>query len=161
MSDPSWIYYRRWLVKQIRKHNYNSFIELGVLKGDTIKYLYDNITDLKLTGVDHWKTKPHVWERLCESDVGKDSRVRLIKENTKTAHRHIPNNSTDIIFIDAGHRYHDVVEDITNWMPKLKREGTLCGHDIFMDPVRSAVLDTIGEVDMLPFPENIWVKKYD
>lgn len=41
----------------------------------------------------------------------------------------IPDNSLDICFIDADHRYINVKEDIRLSIPKVKETGILCGHD--------------------------------
>jgi hypothetical protein len=41
----------------------------------------------------------------------------------------IPDNSLDICFIDADHRYPSVKEDIKLCIPKVKETGILCGHD--------------------------------
>lgn len=41
----------------------------------------------------------------------------------------IENNSVDIVYIDADHRYSSVVKDIKSWAPKVKYGGILSGHD--------------------------------
>lgn len=35
----------------------------------------------------------------------------------------------DLIFIDADHSYRVVKEDITAWLPKVRKDGVLSGHD--------------------------------
>lgn len=37
--------------------------------------------------------------------------------------------SIDLLFIDGDHRYSQVSKDIELWMPKIKPDGILCGHD--------------------------------
>jgi hypothetical protein len=41
----------------------------------------------------------------------------------------VAQNSADLIFIDADHRYSKVKSDILQWYPKLKRGGVISGHD--------------------------------
>ena len=42
-------------------------------------------------------------------------------------------NSIDFLFLDAGHEYEDIIEDMTAWYPKVKPGGIIAGHDYYPD----------------------------
>jgi len=41
----------------------------------------------------------------------------------------IPDESVDFLFIDGDHRYTQFKKDVQNWYPKIKKGGTISGHD--------------------------------
>jgi FkbM family methyltransferase len=57
--------------------------------------------------------------------------ITIIKEKSQLAHRSIPNNSIDFIFIDGDHSYNGVTSDIKNYLPKLKYNGVIAFHDYY------------------------------
>lgn len=61
--------------------------------------------------------------------------------------------SVDLVFVDADHSYAGVVRDLRAWRPKLKRGGTMAGHDWGWVGVRVAVRETYGRVGRF---ETIW-----
>ena len=98
----------------------------------------------------------------------------------------IPDNSLDICFIDADHRYTNVYNDIKMLLPKIKKGGFICGHDLedinlaitSFDPewlekdyvngahwgVIKAVYDHFGnDIQVIPDPMGqkipIWIKQ--
>lgn len=48
-------------------------------------------------------------------------------------------NYFDFIYIDANHSYDFVLEDLCNWMSRLKEGGILSGHDYNLPDVKRAV----------------------
>lgn len=85
----------------------------------------------------------------------------LLKMSSEDAANFLGNQQFDFIFIDAGHSYEDVKKDIALWRQKVKRGGTLLGHDFRRgDPhtegVDRAVLEMIGEPDGVV--GTIWYK---
>lgn len=57
-------------------------------------------------------------------------------------------DSVDFLFIDAGHQYWEVYNDIEKWLPKIKPGGYISGHDygnLTDDPVKKAVDNHFGD----------------
>lgn len=44
----------------------------------------------------------------------------------------VPDDSVDLVYIDAGHSYESVKNDLTAWFPKAKRGGVIAFHDYLM-----------------------------
>lgn len=58
-------------------------------------------------------------------------------------------NSLDFVFIDANHHYEGVKQDIVKWLPKVKNNGIIAGHDY--NPISwPGVIKAVHEC----FPEN-------
>ncbi len=55
--------------------------------------------------------------------------VTIIEGKSQEVYIQIPDESIDICFIDASHKYQDVSLDIDNYFRKVKRSGIICGHD--------------------------------
>jgi hypothetical protein len=59
-------------------------------------------------------------------------------------------NSVDVIFIDAGHSYDSVIQDIKSWLPKIKDGGIMSGHDYnSWSGVNKAVNEIFDKVDKI------------
>lgn len=74
-------------------------------------------------------------ERYYRITLGKmalfGDRVRIIREMSVDAAKHIDNNSLDFVYIDASHNYESVMADLEAWVPKVKFGGVIAGHDFF------------------------------
>ena len=72
------------------------------------------------------------------------------------------NESLDFVFIDAAHDYENVLLDIQNWFPKVKKGGVIAGHDITYHEVQRAVSEYSLENGIeiqVNFDEDIWFYK--
>jgi|TARA_R100001460_G_scaffold505_1_gene2466 predicted O-methyltransferase YrrM len=56
------------------------------------------------------------------------------------------NDSVDYIMVDGAHEYEPVMDDITNWYPKLKETGVMFGDDFGLEAVRQATKDALPKV---------------
>jgi len=70
---------------------------------------------------------------------------------------HVPDESLDCLYIDCCHEYVCVKKDLDAWMPKVKKGGLVCGHDIANNQygVRRAVDEVTGGKWTL-IPEQGW-----
>lgn len=70
--------------------------------------------------------------------------VRLASTEAATAYA---DNSIDVVYLDAGHSYSEVLADLHAWYPKVKPNGIIAGHDfVFDNPVsRDGVVRAVCE----------------
>jgi len=127
---------------------YDSYVELGVWKGDSISYmakrLKEKSKEVKIYGVDlfdRWDCQnksikndiKFIYEIYNKNlvDDGVRDMIIDIKDYSWNAASQFDDRSVDFVFIDADHSYESVKKDIIAWMPKVKHKGLLAGHDYF------------------------------
>jgi len=139
-----------WLVDMINKYEYTMGAEIGAATGITTTHLLDCCPTIeRLAIVDIWKPVAPIshksgWGRNDMEDVFRakfqdDPRVDIFKGMSWAMAEDVKDEVLDFIFIDAGHDYESVKKDILAWYNKLKPGGLLCGHDINLEGVRTAV----------------------
>lgn len=93
-------------------------------------------------------------KRIFEENMrsmNSSNNVELINKKSKDAVNDFADNSLDVVFLDADHRYEYIKEDIKLWLPKVKPTGLLCGHDcevVVKDGVNS-LLDMYKDEDTI------------
>lgn len=158
-----------------KMNNWKKGAELGVWKGRTFKHLLKTIPDLKLIGVDLYAPQPenngpekwvagengHEWNHgqyyremidFCRSVNDRGVIYRMYTHEAATL---IKDNSLDFVFIDADHSYEGVKRDLKDWIPKVKKGGYVCGHDIDWKGVHKALTEVFGD-DFYEQSDNVW-----
>lgn len=158
------------LQKLIIDRNVKRFAEIGVFKGRTIRNLLKRNSRKIIKdyiAIDPWKrlreimpnesslaltTKDHEWDGLykivCKNMVD-FNQLRVMRLSSYDASLLFPDNYFDLIFIDADHIYQEVKRDIDLWLPKVKSDGVLCGHDCGgnYEGVEKAIVEKFGKIE--------------
>jgi hypothetical protein len=137
--------------------------ELGVWQAATLAPLLKWFPRLYMIGVDHWKRVGAYAQKdmniaYHEARVALQpftERVRLIEDDTVAAAAQVPDAALDFVFIDASHDTASVCADIVAWLPKVKPDGMLCGHDSNLETVRAALDEKLP--GWLQLPANVWL----
>jgi GT2 family glycosyltransferase/predicted O-methyltransferase YrrM len=141
----------RWLAEQARKSTV--VIEIGSWHGKSSRAIADNLPpDGKLYCIDTWagskveQDTNHASARWMDGDHAFDEfsrnlwdhiesgKVVPLRMHGRNAAKILKDKGVkaDLIFIDAGHQFEEVVEDIQNYLPLRKEGGTISGHDYRM-----------------------------
>lgn len=141
-----------WLFETAR--SMRSVIEVGSWKGRSTHALLSGCAG-PVYAVDHWlgsqdeRAPGQVHAEAAERDVfaefwgnvGHFPNLQVIRGESPAIAAACP--EAEMVFLDAGHTYDEVLADLKAWKPKAGR--LLCGHDWGWPGVQGAVLDFLGK----------------
>lgn len=137
------------------------FVEVGIYYGRSVAYLAEQIEekgkDIEIYGIDFFEQIKEEDTRRWLTEVGVDDLINVIKSDSAEAAKLFQDGSVDFVFIDADHSYECVKRDILAWLPKVKKGGTIAGHDRPRPGVHKAVMDTLRE--FIPVGPSSWMVK--
>jgi predicted O-methyltransferase YrrM len=121
--------------------------EIGVHGGRFSEMLCKNNPDLQMICVDNWGRIAHhelvyaeAVERLAPYNA------TIIRKKSMDAVKDIADESLDFVYIDAGHDYQSVRDDVTEWTKKVKPGGIVAGDDYYvMKSGNRGVIDAVDE----------------
>jgi hypothetical protein len=158
------------------------FVEVGSWKGRSSVYMAVEMINsekkIKFDCVDTWNgSEEHISEGsgcfVKEILIDRDwlfnqfinniepvkNIINPIRDTSESASKKYKDGSLDFIWIDAAHDYDNVFSDISNWIPKLKIDGYIGGHDYHKYcGVEDAVNDFFG-VDNVNRINKSWLHK--
>jgi predicted O-methyltransferase YrrM len=140
------------------------FVELGCYKGKSTSFIGVEIhkrkRDINFFAIDSFQGATNstdaneikAYEGISEIEESYTYNVSLIGNKIKTivsltdeASEYFEDKSVDCLFIDAGHSYEAVMNDIEAWLPKMKPNGIMAGHDYkAWEGVNKAVTEKFG-----------------
>jgi hypothetical protein len=117
-------------------------VEVGVWRGELSETLLVEIPRLTLHMVDPWETldgvtptmPKHLDEVIAareEAEARTQFKKRIIHQMTsrQAASDMYLKRQVEFVFLDACHTYESVCDDIAVWLPLVKPNGIICGHD--------------------------------
>lgn len=178
----------KWLGQQAQEAMI--FIEIGSWHGRSTRAIADNLPrGAKLYAIDHWlgsaverdtnhasaamKEGDHAYLEFCDNlfDHIQSGKVIPLRMSGNNAAEFLSSKGIkgDVIFIDAGHTYDEVKEDVAKWKPLVKNGGLLCGHDYYHDGtawpgVQQAVDEIFGHKGTnmgYIYSNSIWAHKIE
>lgn len=144
-----------WLATKARENKV--IIEVGSWLGKSSRAIGQHLNEGSvLYCIDHWQGSKHernlpgsshakaldmdgdyAYYTFCvnNKDLIAQGKIIPIRMNGNNAAKYLMQMGVkaDLIFIDAGHTYAEVKEDIDNFLPLMKEGGTICGHDYYPD----------------------------
>ena len=125
-----------------------NFVELGCFKGKSTSFIVTEIInqkrDVSFYAVDSFEGSTNLSDakeveayngiRNIENDFKNNTKhlynyFFTYKELSHQAADNFNNKDVDVLFVDAGHSYEAVKQDIVAWLPKMKHNGIIAGHD--------------------------------
>jgi hypothetical protein len=137
------------------------FVEIGTWFGRSTSYMAVEIINsgkkIKFDTIDNWnfikEDKDYIdYINHIKSNKIDNPRIKFLMniEKVQSYVNSINGSSTDIskfykneslnfVFIDGNHDYENTKNDIFHWLPKIKQNGIIAGHDYTYPGVRKAV----------------------
>ncbi len=143
----------QWLYETAKK--YKNIVEVGSWKGKSTHALLSG-TKGTVTAVDTWQGSEDPRDHtnilakqddiygIFEKNTSDFKNLKVVPQASPGAANYFDDKSIDFLFIDAGHTYEDVKKDLIAWMPKMKPDGLISGHD-YMPDVWMGVIQAVNE----------------
>jgi hypothetical protein len=141
--------------------------EIGSFAGETMGlfgplfnqvYAVDLWDDKAILGISS-PEQPADIERRFDSAIKGHPNISKIKGDSAKSAEGFPDKYFDFVYIDACHEYEQALADIRAWMPKIRPNGVLAGHDYHPDylGVIKAVQEVFcGQQNVVEY--NWWVR---
>jgi glycosyltransferase involved in cell wall biosynthesis len=100
-------------------------------------------------------------EKRFDLVVLENKNIVKLKGRTDEEYKKFADESLDVLYEDCCHSYEAVKENFKNWLPKVKRNGVVCGHDYNpkqFPGVIKAVKETFGDRVVI-FEDTSWLAK--
>ncbi len=129
----------------VRNFKPKTIVELGTHKGTSLwsfaQAAKDGAVNTEIFAVDTWQGEEHagfygeeIFEGVKKIKEKFYPRVKisLLRKTFDEAAKNFKGGSIDLLHIDGLHTYEAVKHDFETWLPKVKKDGAIMFHDIFV-----------------------------
>lgn len=152
-----------------------TFVETGVFLGSDIvtfglkckqrkiypliiavdNFLSENISEASKTYVGVHSDFRKAFEKNLQVN-GLWEMVQIIESDSIKAAEQFDDGTIDFLFLDSCHEYTYIKEELLKWLPKMKRDSVIGGHDFPADGVKRAVSEVLGDVNQTSNGASYW-----
>lgn len=155
IPSPQELSYKDFYSEMVQKYPTGSrMVEVGVYHGRSFSYLIIEMLNagkkFDCVAVDAcpWDGEPCTGFHKHMEPLKGHYRVMFEKVDSFVAAKNFEDESIDMCFIDANHEYDFVRKDIEAYLPKIKKGGTLAGHDWSYPGVKNALIDLYEDMGL-------------
>ena len=127
------------LLEIFRDLKFEKGAEIGVERGAYSEVICKRIPNVTLYCIDAWEAYPQYREHVSQDKLDqfyketknrlKPYNAKIIKGFSEEVHKDFADGSLDFVYIDGNHDFLHITQDIYYWMPKVRRDGIVAGHD--------------------------------
>jgi len=134
-------------------------VEVGVNKGENAAEMLKELNLKKLILVDSWRTYEYPTNEEITYGYTNQLYLDQLYFNATTYFKKFENvyiyklssmiasclikDTFDFIYLDASHRFADLLEDCVRWSPKLNKDGIIGGHDWYHEYFQNDIHNAI------------------
>lgn len=123
-------------------------IEIGVERAIHARLILEVVDPVHLTLCDIWRD-PAIAESAFERMKPYWGRITIRRKASVELAKEFSDESLDWAYIDACHSYESIRADIAAWFPKIKLDGWLLCHDMWIPDAECAVRDSVKQISHL------------
>jgi len=161
METLNYTIHKRQMGLYLNKLGYTGIgAEVGVDFGEHSENLLNLWSGSLLYSIDWWKAQPkEVYDDPCNANGQAEydksyerAKAKLSKFDKRSIIMRLPSHEAsqqfvdeyfDFVYIDANHGHKEVLADLYDWWPKVKRGGLLCGDDFH--PIWGGVISATNQ----------------
>lgn len=158
-----------------KARNGMTFVEIGSFIGGSVCYLGQKLKSqnklVNITCIDNWEfsniSQSHLgmvgtdnyYSKFLENVAKCELSLQTIVSDSIAAADKFSNQSVDFLFVDGCHEYPYTKQELEIWLPKMKQNSVIAGHDYVEPGVKQAVDEVLSGFETIGLAGEYYIKK--